>query len=540
MKHFILTINIFLFTSNCFSQTVILNDSIYCINNIRRLESNKMLLSVKTQTSSFVPNNELWLFETANDTIFTLLVKLENIDTNIFFWSSHSIFQDKVDTITVLGTYFNQQDSSVGLITLLLNTELNIIKKNLTKLSLPITYPSIKFLNIPFKVQPNFEGGYYGSLTLKNNKDGVIHESFKPAIEVLFEFDEYLNLKYVSQIVSDSFNLGPYFLLSDFDILNLLKKEDGKYLLNGENGLLFSLDSTLKTEAYTATPILEAKPIPKGQVSYKKNKQSFISLSLTIKDSSNLNNFPQNGIILLYNLLRINIFDPTLNSIKTQQLIDLPNNHDSAYISIIKNSEVVFNNNLSISNPYIESFDINNNNEFIFGYHHLSGMSKENYGGEFNLIFIDSNYLIIGYKNFLENYQTEITSLFLEANGNAWVCGYQTRGINPDGKLKRTSYLKFVKKSELLAGLNHLKTALKYPTVIYPNPATKVIKIMNIPNESIIRIYNLAGKILIENRFENTNNDGIDIDKLDNGIYLLEITTNNDIRIWSRFIKNSY
>ncbi len=63
---------------------------------------------------------------------------------------------------------------------------------------------------------------------------------------------------------------------------------------------------------------------------------------------------------------------------------------------------------------------------------------------------------------------------------------------------------------------------------------------MNIPNESIIRIYNLAGKILIENRFENTNNDGIDIDKLDNGIYLLEITTNNDIRIWSRFIKNSY
>lgn len=193
MKHFILTINIFLFTSNCFSQTVILNDSIYCINNIRRLESNKMLLSVKTQTSSFVPNNELWLFETANDTIFTLLVKLENIDTNIFFWSSHSIFQDKVDTITVLGTYFNQQDSSVGLITLLLNTELNIIKKNLTKLSLPITYPSIKFLNIPFKVQPNFEGGYYGSLTLKNNKDGVIHESFKPAIEVLFEFDEYLN-----------------------------------------------------------------------------------------------------------------------------------------------------------------------------------------------------------------------------------------------------------------------------------------------------------------------------------------------------------
>lgn len=68
---------------------------------------------------------------------------------------------------------------------------------------------------------------------------------------------------------------------------------------------------------------------------------------------------------------------------------------------------------------------------------------------------------------------------------------------------------------------------------IFPNPATDIVTISNNENIGIkqIRVFDISGKIIKSSFFNNDNEVQININDFDNGIYLLQINTQNGIFI---------
>ena len=70
---------------------------------------------------------------------------------------------------------------------------------------------------------------------------------------------------------------------------------------------------------------------------------------------------------------------------------------------------------------------------------------------------------------------------------------------------------------------------------LFPNPAQQVLFLNNNPI-GVYRIYDLSGKLITENSLFNSNTS-IDVDYLQNGLYMLEI--NNEGKLFrSKFIKD--
>ena len=63
---------------------------------------------------------------------------------------------------------------------------------------------------------------------------------------------------------------------------------------------------------------------------------------------------------------------------------------------------------------------------------------------------------------------------------------------------------------------------------IYPNPTLNYISIKNLDFNSLITIYNLAGQLVYSETNSNDKNETIDLSGLNSGIYLLNISNNNN------------
>tara|TARA_B100001175_G_scaffold312630_1_gene318935 strand:+ start:257 stop:2479 length:2223 start_codon:yes stop_codon:yes gene_type:complete len=63
---------------------------------------------------------------------------------------------------------------------------------------------------------------------------------------------------------------------------------------------------------------------------------------------------------------------------------------------------------------------------------------------------------------------------------------------------------------------------------IYPNPTLNYISIKNLDFNSLITIYNLAGQLVYSETNSNNKNETIDLSRLNSGIYLLNISNNNN------------
>lgn len=528
IKHlFILIILIGCTSNKSYSQRITINNTdAYCVNSIKLIQNNKMLLSVKTNPNALAPTNELWLAEKRNDSDLTIISKLSTSDSNKIFWTSHTIFSVKTDTLIVFGATLDTKDTSVSIIALTLDNNLRVIAENETKLNLPFKYPSLQQLFVPFKVHQTANKEFIGTLTIRNSKTDNIYDSQAPISQVVFSFDTLSRLKHISQILSDSLNLGPYFFINHFDLLNLLETNAGNYLLIGEQGLSFILDSAFQVVSFTTTQIWDSKPMQDGQVTYRSSEQGYISASLTLADSSDLSNFPNLGKRIWYNLLRVNELNPN-TGMQTKLLIRLPIAHDTARITIIKNGEVFFDNNLSLSNPYLESFSSNSNNDLLFGYHTQSGNSEANYEGEFNLIYLDSNLNLKGNKTFYEKARTELTGVTLAENGDAWVNGYQTIGLTPQGKYNRIPYLRSVTKKELTTRVSEYIKSKHTNFVIYPNPATSSLNRNAFPKFGIARFLNTTGAMVKQLDLMEQMDDEIRIDDIPTGFYFVEIVQQN-------------
>ena len=79
-----------------------------------------------------------------------------------------------------------------------------------------------------------------------------------------------------------------------------------------------------------------------------------------------------------------------------------------------------------------------------------------------------------------------------------------------------------------LLSLNTDENNIQEPIIIYPNPAKIVLYFEGLKDNSKIIIYNIEGKILIEN---DLNADYMDINNLPIGFYIVKIINANGIII---------
>lgn len=90
-------------------------------------------------------------------------------------------------------------------------------------------------------------------------------------------------------------------------------------------------------------------------------------------------------------------------------------------------------------------------------------------------------------------------------------------------------------KTILVVGIEEL---LNSTISIYPNPVTEVLFIKDLEKKyDILRIYDIAGRIIMEKNIQNLNNMSIDFTEIKSGIYNLELRNNEEIKS-SRIIKN--
>ena len=73
---------------------------------------------------------------------------------------------------------------------------------------------------------------------------------------------------------------------------------------------------------------------------------------------------------------------------------------------------------------------------------------------------------------------------------------------------------------------------------IAPNPATEQINLLNIKPSSIqqLRVYNISGQIVLEKQRLGLNNQ-INVSAFENGVYFVELITNDQKRYLSKFVK---
>jgi hypothetical protein len=76
---------------------------------------------------------------------------------------------------------------------------------------------------------------------------------------------------------------------------------------------------------------------------------------------------------------------------------------------------------------------------------------------------------------------------------------------------------------------NNLATALK----LFPNPASRYIKISNLPANATVRIVSITGSVYTLP----VNNGDIDVSRLSAGIYFAQVIVSNSITATLKFVK---
>uniref|UniRef100_UPI002618CD0E T9SS type A sorting domain-containing protein n=2 Tax=uncultured Psychroserpens sp. TaxID=255436 RepID=UPI002618CD0E len=76
---------------------------------------------------------------------------------------------------------------------------------------------------------------------------------------------------------------------------------------------------------------------------------------------------------------------------------------------------------------------------------------------------------------------------------------------------------------------------------IYPNPASDIVNIKNVSNQSIdalIEVYDITGRRVYQNTSDLNNDLQINVSGFENGVYLINITdSNNNITVTKRIVK---
>lgn len=85
-------------------------------------------------------------------------------------------------------------------------------------------------------------------------------------------------------------------------------------------------------------------------------------------------------------------------------------------------------------------------------------------------------------------------------------------------------------------GLSIIDKNLSSNIKIYPNPATETIYISDAAMGSTVRIYDLQGKMLVQQTVQNTT-EQIDLNKIPSGMYLVQLITTDGQKSTARIIK---
>ena len=304
-----------------------------------------------------------------------------------------------------------------------------------------------------------------------------------------------------------------------------MKTKNG-YRLQGEHSLAFNLDSVFNITNHTYTQPWESNWMLDGAISYRKTKWGYQSVAIQLTDSSNINNFPESAVINRLNLLRLRNYDNNA-SLLDERLMRLPNQADSAEVTIWENSTVIYENNLQLSNLNLESFNTNNNGEAIYGYYPIIRLGDLSSIRRYSLVLFDSTFNLKNANTFYEERLTLINSVLLEDNGNIWVSGYHT------GTIPTKNYLRLITKAAFYTSLSSFKNQ-ETKITIYPNPANNYINTSALPLNSAINIYDLSSRLLKSTT--STQNNNLSIVDLATGIYLLEVITPNGKIARSKFV----
>ncbi|MFN3446530.1 MAG: T9SS type A sorting domain-containing protein, partial [Bacteroidia bacterium] len=302
------------------------------------------------------------------------------------------------------------------------------------------------------------------------------------------------------------------------------------YRLQGENGLSFNLDSAFNVTNHTYTQPWESIWMPDGAISYHQTKSGYRSITMQVTDSSDFNGFPQNFTINTLNLLRLRKYDTNAN-LTDERISRLPNKYDSAFVRILKNDTVVYENNLKLSNPNLASFNSNNNGESIYGYYKVNNFLDLNEDNRYSLLLFDSAFNLKNANNFYEEKTTLINSVLLENNGNIWVSGFQK------GSIPTKNYLRLITKEEFYTGHKNQETHNKQLS-IFPNPANNFIQLNNLPNNCHVKIYNLSGKLVKSVSTINSSLLNVNIEEHECGIYFIDASTQNGEIYRGKFVIN--
>ncbi|WP_417588769.1 T9SS type A sorting domain-containing protein [Owenweeksia hongkongensis] len=88
----------------------------------------------------------------------------------------------------------------------------------------------------------------------------------------------------------------------------------------------------------------------------------------------------------------------------------------------------------------------------------------------------------------------------------------------------------------LVAGEISLTEESLAEVAIYPNPTNDFLNLENLPKEGQVTLYNLSGKLLLQQPFKKENNK-LDLSNLPKGVYLLELQNNAGERVFRKVMK---
>jgi hypothetical protein len=69
---------------------------------------------------------------------------------------------------------------------------------------------------------------------------------------------------------------------------------------------------------------------------------------------------------------------------------------------------------------------------------------------------------------------------------------------------------------------------------LYPNPTTSILNLTSVSENASFKVYNVMGQMILDGKI---NNGTIDVSRLTNGNYIMEIS-DNGTSTTKRFIKN--
>ena len=125
-------------------------------------------------------------------------------------------------------------------------------------------------------------------------------------------------------------------------------------------------------------------------------------------------------------------------------------------------------------------------------------------------------------QNTLDSTVGYFSDMKLDANGDFWLITWSS-----DGVFKLSGAITDVKDDQILNNIS-----------IYPNPTKALLTYETNNITSIIQqsIVDLSGKVIINNRINNTLSNSIDVSKLQSGVYFLQLTDMKGVKYSKKFV----